>query len=445
MSLIVLSLLAGCQSPRQVPETLTDLPAQFSQYPVDTDPVINSWLQTFASADLDETVRIALEQNYVLAQQRAELAISEQQLKIARSLRLPDLQLVFTGQRQRPFLDARTETRFDINASVNFDLDVWGQLADNQRRAALLLAGERMAYLDAERRLATQTASALFNAISADQLQRLFNSRLNILNQSLDVIQQGYRSGLNEALDVYLAQNTVEQERANVATQQQAIFSTRTALELLLAEYPGANLAIPHDLPTPAPLTGVGIPADLLQRRADIQAAWLALLAADAELAIAQKDLLPGLSFTANLRDQDNAIRRLLDGGEPAWTAAASLFQPIFQGGRLRAQREQALLRVSQAEQRYLQVTFAALAEVENELNNARSLDLRFAALTRAEANAAAALTLANDQYLRGLVDYTTVLESQRRAFDAQTALVQLRNQLLQSRLALLLALGGGY
>ena len=62
-----------------------------------------------------------------------------------------------------------------------------------------------------------------------------------------------------------------------------------------------------------------------------------------------------------------------------------------------------------------------------------------------AEASAEAALDLAYDLYQRGLVGYITVLESQRRAFDAQSSLIRLHNQLLQNRVAVLLALGGDY
>ena len=124
---------------------------------------------------------------------------------------------------------------------------------------------------------------------------------------------------------------------------------------------------------------------------------------------------------------------------------AASLTQPLFQGGRLEALHEQARLRVAQAEQRYLETVYRAFSEVEIELDRTLNLQARRAAFDNAKVNAEAALTLAFDQYQRGLVGYTAVLESQRRAFDAQTTVIELRNQLLQSQVALLLALGGGF
>ena len=135
----------------------------------------------------------------------------------------------------------------------------------------------------------------------------------------------------------------------------------------------------------------------------------------------------------------------LLDGGNLAFTVGASLLQPLFTGGRLSALVDQARLQVTQAEESYLDTVYRAIAEVENELHRANSLAARYDAFTKAQINAEAALTLAFDQYQKGLVNFTTVLEAQRRAFDAQTTVVQLRNQRLQSRIALLLALGGDY
>ena len=138
-------------------------------------------------------------------------------------------------------------------------------------------------------------------------------------------------------------------------------------------------------------------------------------------------------------------LDQLLDGGSLMWRVAASLIQPLFQGGRLAALEEQAKIRLEQREKRYLEVVFRALAEVENALSREQALNARYEAFVRAEQNAGSALELAFDQYQRGLAPYTTVLESQRRAFDAQTTLIQLQNQQLKNRVNLLLALGGDY
>ena len=106
---------------------------------------------------------------------------------------------------------------------------------------------------------------------------------------------------------------------------------------------------------------------------------------------------------------------------------------------------EQALARVQIAEQQYLDLVFRAFADVENAISRSASLKERYESFLEAERNSAAALALALEQYQRGLISYTTVLESQRQAFDAESQVVQLRNQRLQNRIALFLSLGGEF
>ena len=118
---------------------------------------------------------------------------------------------------------------------------------------------------------------------------------------------------------------------------------------------------------------------------------------------------------------------------------------PIFAGGRLVALEQSAEARVEQREQQYLQSVFDAFGEVENGLGNSRSLQLSYQYNLEAQDNALTAETLAFEQYQRGLQNYATVLESQRRAFDAQITVIQLQNQLLQNRISLHQALGGDF
>ena len=441
------STLTACLAPRDGGMAeVANLPTAWPQVDQSTQSPPEAWLTTFDAPYLNALVEQAVSDNYDLKQQAIAVERAQIQERLARADRLPSLNLSLSGQRFRPLGElSGISEQVDIAATASFEIDLWGKLSDRQRQAQLNRAAAEMRYLTAQRALAANVVRASFNLISAGQLQQVFNQRLSNLQQGLDVIEKGYRSGLNEALDVYLALNTVEQERANVANQRQVSFEARTNLERLLAEYPSAQISVTQDLPALPALPAAGLPADLLQRRPDIQAAWLDLLAADAELAVAHKNRFPSLDLTGSVRDAASAVSRLLNGGPLAFTAAASLFQPIFQGGRLKALEEQAALIVEQLEQRYLDVVFSSIAEVANELNRSVTLNDRYNAIVQAEVNASPALTLAFDQYQKGLVTFTTVLDAQRRAFDAQTAVVQLRNQRLQTRVALLLALGGHY
>jgi outer membrane protein TolC len=204
-------------------------------------------------------------------------------------------------------------------------------------------------------------------------------------------------------------------------------------------------MTVDVDLPvinTPIP---TGMPSELLTRRADVQESWLNLLASDADLAAAHKARFPSLSLVGSYGQTSRAFSTLLERDNRVWSLASGITQPIFNAGRLKALEEQARGRVQQAEQQYLDLLYRAFADVENAISRSTSLQQRYDSFLNAETNSRAALELALEQYQRGLVSYTTVLESQRQAFDAEATVVQLRNQLLQNRINLFLSLGGEF
>ncbi len=193
---------------------------------------------------------------------------------------------------------------------------------------------------------------------------------------------------------------------------------------------------------TPIP---TGIPSELLTRRADIQESWLNLLAADADLAVAHKARFPSLSLSGSYGQTTREFSTLLERDNRVWSLGLGVAQPLFDAGRLKALEEQARGRVQLAEQQYLDLLYRAFADVENAISRSNSLLERYTSFLDAETNSRAALDLALEQYQRGLVTYTVVLESQRQAFDAEATVVQLRNQLLQNRISLYLSLGGEF
>ena len=120
-----------------------------------------------------------------------------------------------------------------------------------------------------------------------------------------------------------------------------------------------------------------------------------------------------------------------------------NLLQPVFQGGRLRAGVDLADAGLEIATAQWLQAALQAFLEVESALEAEGFLDRQVAALANAAEQSQAAERLALDRYQNGLADYLSVLESQRSSFQAQSLLLTSRRQRLESRIDLILALGG--
>jgi len=417
----------------------------------DSVTVATPWLDQFGSKELNDLVARALRYNYSLQQSRALVRESAYGVRVAGAALWPALSVGANGSRRRTVSDAvfssATTDTYALSLNLNWQLDFWGELRDSQRAAQLGFAAELANYVDAEQALASQVAGRYFAAVEAAQLELMLEGRLASLRESLDIVEGGYHGGLNSALDVYLAQNSVAQEEGNLAAQQQSAKEARAALELLLADYPAGRIATVEQLPVLADAIPVALPATLLTRRPDLQSTWLNVLAADARLAVAHKQRFPTITLTSSLSDNEASFNtnNLLDGGPLGWSLAGGLTQPLFQGGRLLANERQARERFVQTEAVYLNAVFNAFAEVENAISQEQALGAQLVAADQAKDNAEAALELSFEQYRSGLVTYTTVLESQQRAFDAQTARIRLAASAVQNRINLNRALGGSF
>ena len=442
-------VLAGCAASAISPGvTERDLPDGWRGV-AGHDAVRDGWLAQLGDSELGGLVDTALQQNYRLAQLAAEVDAAQQAVIISGAPRLPELSLSFDPSRRRvisnQFGITRTSSNFELGLDLAWEADVWGKLRDIEKQASLNLLAAQASYEDGRRRLAGRVAGAWFNVIGAGELLALLRERLANLEVDLNIIDSAYNQGLTGALDVYLARTTVDQERARIAGQEQLLAENRVALQLLLGEYPDGNLETGRTLPLIEAPIPAGLPSELISRRPDLQEAWMNLLAGDAAVAIAHKQRFPRITLVASGNDVSSDLTGLLNGSTLAWSALGNLTQPLFNAGRLKAQEQQARARLVQAENRYLESLYQAFSEVENALSRNRTLQRRYRVTVEAEKNAVAGLALAFEQYQRGLVPYTSVLEVQRRAFDIQSGVIDLRNQLLQNRITLYLALGGGF
>jgi len=100
---------------------------------------------------------------------------------------------------------------------------------------------------------------------------------------------------------------------------------------------------------------------------------------------------------------------------------------------------------LEQTQQRYRAAILNALLEVEDALVVLRDDRLRFASLQRASASASNAALLARQRYSSGLVDYQTVLDTQRSQLTAQDNEVSANADISADHVRLYRALGGGW
>ena len=182
-----------------------------------------------------------------------------------------------------------------------------------------------------------------------------------------------------------------------------------------------------------------------MARRPDLAAAERRLAASGELVSVARRARYPRITLTTSGGTATDALTSLLDGNFGVWSLVGNLVQPIFEGGRIRANIERAEASRDEGLAAYINTVLAAYLEVERALAAEQFLADRETALAEASGQSTAAERLADDRYRSGLEGYVTVLESQRRSFDAESALISVRRIRLDNRVDLYLSLGGGF
>jgi outer membrane protein TolC len=217
-------------------------------------------------------------------------------------------------------------------------------------------------------------------------------------------------------------------------------------LEVLQGRYPGGQSRAAKTLPDLPSSVPAGIPASMIERRPDLAAARARIFASAQRADAARKSLLPDFSLSGT---GGAAGARLSDLLKPDFLIAnitARVDQMIFDGGALAANARGALASNDRLVSEYAQLALDAFREVEATLAADRSLGIQEKFLKSEVEQASLAEKQAERDYAEGInPNILSVLEAQRRANNARAAIIRLRNQRLQNRFDLHLALGGDF
>ena len=417
------------------------------------------WWTSFGDPRLDRLVEEAFARNTDLRVAAARVTAAEAQARIAGADLSPQVGADLTARRARQnFIglpipgggDVLSTTSTNLGASLNvsWEADLWGRLRARKAASVAQLAASELDHDAARLSLAAQTAKSWFAVLEADGQVGVAERTLESRQITLDRIRRRYNVGLAGSLELRFAVSDHALAESLLAQRQRQADATRRALQLLVFRYPSGDLdeaaaetALPA-LPGPIP---AGLPSELVTRRPDLAAAEARLVSAGYSVTEARRSLYPRLTLTGSAGAVSAEVEDLLDSDFSVWSLAGGLLAPLFQGGRLRAGVDLAEARQEESLSFYLQRVLGAFSEVEGSLAAERFLERRQRALTTAVEEAEEALALAQDQYSAGLVTYLAVLESQRQALNAESQLLSVKRQRLDTRIDLHLALGGDW
>jgi NodT family efflux transporter outer membrane factor (OMF) lipoprotein len=448
-------LLGGCASiqPPPAPQ-LTGLPATWSGAGPAADAAaahnaqnaLLAWWRQFNDPLLTDLVTTALDANTGVASARAAL----RQARALQDVATAGLGPTVTGSAdaQRSRASNSTANRFGAGLDASWELDLFGANRSGRDAAAASAQASAASLGDVQVSLAAEVALAYLTLRSGQARLAIAEANLAAQQETLQIASWRLQAGLADSLAAEQAQAAAAQTAATLPPLRTAIAQARHALAVLTGQPPAAldaRLATAAPLPQPAATLALAGPADTLRQRPDVRAAEWRLAAEWARLAQADAALKPSFRLSGSLGLSALTLGGLTSGGAVAASLLGGLTLPVFDGGALRAAQRAQQAVLDQAQQTWRASVLAALQEVEDALVALRSDTERQQRLQAAASAATNAATLAGQRYRSGLVDFQTVLDTQRSQLSAQDALASSAADLAADHVRLYKSLGGGW
>jgi len=440
-----LLLLCGCSDmpSRDAAAISPTFPAQWTSHHSAATNINLQWLNAFADATLSRLVNDALTHNYDLKAAAARVDAARQQAVIDGADRLPHLALSPNYQRGN-LQNTETTGSFNLLFDFSWELDLWGRIRATQQ-AAEQEAGAVAADLHAAQlSLAARTAQSYFDLIEANLQVAVAEQSIKDRRTIADLVRGRFTRGLTGGLDLRLVLTDLANAEAQLASSRNQVQIITRRMEVLLGRYPSGQLKQTAKLPAPPNNIAAGLPSELLTRRPDIIAAFHRLQAMDARVFSAKQALLPRIALTASGGTGSAALSELIDPRAAAWNLAIGLVQPIFKGGKLTGDIRKNEALTEEALNQYQSTALTAFREVEQALAAEQWLRAQEHALQEAVEQTEASRKLAVYSYGQGLIQILTLLDSYRSTYTAQSDHFTVQRQLINNRIDLYLALGGG-
>ncbi|WP_321394964.1 efflux transporter outer membrane subunit [Emcibacter sp.] len=447
MCAVSATALTACTS---IPVADRDLPgpetANAWQASSETDGMVrDGWLDELNMPELSQFVEQVLANNPDYRSTALQMEAARYERGVAGADLLPSLSAGFGGKREHMSNPSVTGNSLSLGLDASWEIDVWGRLTAQQKAAASDYAVARYDLEGARLSLAAQVAQSWFGALEAEQQYALAKRTVESYGRSERIIRNRFNRGLSDGLDLRLALSNLEAARATLSDRRDQLDAAHRGLEVLAGQYPSAAIKAAGSIPDELSDVPAGLPAELLERRPDLQAAKERLYAVGYRSQQANKALLPSFSLTGTASNTSENFSELLKFDNIFWNLVGSVTQPIFQGGRLRNTAKAQEARFEAQKEQFANTLLQAFREVEDSLSTDRSLREQVLHTGKAAAAAVSAEEVALDQYARGLINVTTLLDSQRQALAQQSQLLLVKRLRINNRIRLHLALGGDF
>lgn len=426
--------LSGCALYKQY-ESTSEAPVALMGEGVEAGEsmAVVPWRSFFPDAKLQALIEEGLEHNSNLKISALNIEIAEVSLQTARLAWLPSLNLT-------PSFQYQGSASYNVGAGLQWDLDFFGGISSRRRQAQALLAQVKDEKNAVQTRLVADIANGYHMLQMQDRQLDLMDQAIVLWEQSLDIQRTLMENGKAYSTSVNQMEASLLGVRAQRADLANDIRDTENALCVLLGRTPGhverepmAHFVLPVEV-------GLGLPGDLLRNRADIRAAEHGIEKAYYVQQEALSNFFPKITLDGNI-----GLAGVI--GSPAglaYSAIASLAQPLFNQGRVRGNYKAAQIRQEQAREQFIGTVLKAGSEVNSLIADCETAAHKAEIFSRQIDVLEKAFDGTHELMKNGKANYLEVITAQEAFLKAQLSEVANTFNGNQAIINLYIALGGG-
>ena len=454
-------VLSSCKVGKQYQRPELELPTQFNTVSFsDTSSIADiEWKKFFTDTTLQGLIEKGIKYNHDLLMAIKRIDIAQQQVKHAKALQLPEVNLQIAGQVSRPsdnslnglslksFLGKSYVENYSAAVNLSWEADIWGKIRGQKEVALTEYLQTYEGAKAVQTQLVADIAQGFFNLLMLDKQLEIARKNLLLSDSFLTATRLLKDAGIGNLLGVQQAESQKQSTALLIPQFEQNIAIQENALQVLTGQLPGRvsrsislnEFAVAQDL-------SAGLPVSMVSRRPDVRSDELALQIANAQVGIAQANMYPALNITAGGGlESFKASNWFSIPNSLFGLAAGTIAQPIFKRRQLKTQFEIAKLERERAVIKFRQSVLTATSEVANALIQADKLEQQHQIATGQVDTLHNAVINAKLLFKSDLANYLEVITAQGNALQAELDLAAIRREQLAAMVELYRSLGGGW
>lgn len=442
VGLVLLSGMSSCVIKKyKSPELTAHVDSLYRTLEMAVDTSSNTgevaWRDFFTDTVLQSHIDSMLTNSLDFLSTMKSIEKSYSQLRVARAAFAPTLGAV-SASGGYDFNKHALSTSFSTGAS--WEIDIWGKILSGKRAAKASLIASEDGHKALQTQLISQFASGYYQLVTFDLERKIILETMSNRSQYLDTIRLMKSVGKVNEIAVQQAVAQLAEVQVALPKIELAIIQTENALSMMLSKPAGSIKRIDNvDFTDSKIMTDIGVPAQLLSNRPDVRQAEQHFRSAFEMYNVSRAAMYPSLNISA-----DAILAPLWGPHFGTLNALASLTQPLWNGRKLRSQKEIADLTQQQAKMSFQQTVLNAGKEVSNALASqiktaqmARAQEVQFRAYEKA-------YQFSFELFVNGYATYLDVLTAQTGVYNTQMSLVNTYYQNIAARIELYRSLGGG-